>query len=564
MKQKISKLLALTFAFLLGSSFATAKEKDLLPPAWLEDAIFYQIYPQSFYDTNSDGIGDIKGITGKLDYIKDLGINAIWMNPIFDSPFNDAGYDVRDYYKVAERYGTKGDLVKLFQKAHEMGIRVCLDLVPGHTSLDCQWFQQSAKKERNEYSDRYIWTPNASIVPNKKFILNNFERGGNYMKNFFDSQPALNFGYGKPNPDNSWEMPVTAEGPQKNKQEIMNIIDYWMNLGADGFRVDMAASLIKNDPGYVETNKLWQSIRRQMQAKYPDGILLSEWGNPAESINAGFTMDFMIQIGNCGFKQMFFNFDGSQKIDTCYFDLRGKGNPTIFSDFLTTQLDKIGKNKGYICIPTINHDRQRPRSGPRDTYDQLKTVMAFLFTLPTVPLIYYGDEIGMRFVEGLPVVEGSQTYINRAGSRTPMQWAQARNAGFSDASPEKLYLPVDRQDCIPTVEEQQKDPNSLLSFTKEMIRLKQAHQALKPGGGIRFLLSERLTYPLVYERTSDKETIIIVLNSSGKAANATITYNRTITKITPLTPSPLCNMQFGDGQLQIASAGVSYGIYKVE
>ena len=118
---------------------------------------------------------------------------------------------------------------------------------------------------------------------------------------------------------------------------------------------------------------------------------------------------------------MFFNFDGSQKIDTCYFDLRGKGNPTIFSDFLTIQLDKIGKNKGYICIPTINHDRQRPRSGPRDTYDQLKTVMAFLFTLPTVPLIYYGDEIGMRFVEGLPVVEGSQTYINRAGSRTPMQ-----------------------------------------------------------------------------------------------------------------------------------------------
>ena len=272
MKQEISKLLAFAFAFLLGSSFATAKEKDLLPPAWLEDAIFYQIYPQSFYDTNSDGIGDIKGITGKLDYIKDLGINAIWMNPIFDSPFNDAGYDVRDYYKVAERYGTKEDLVRLFQKAHEMGIRVCLDLVPGHTSLDCSVVSAVGKKKNgmNIRTDIYGLRM-LSIVPNKKFILNNFERGGNYMKNFFDSQPALNFGYGKPNPDNSWEMPVTAEGPQKNKQEIMNIIDYWMNLGADGFRVDMAASLIKNDPGYVETNKLWQSIRRQMQAK------LSRW-----------------------------------------------------------------------------------------------------------------------------------------------------------------------------------------------------------------------------------------------------------------------------------------------
>jgi len=564
MKSITGKILTIAFALFLSCPFAEAKEKELLPPAWLEDAIFYQIYPQSFYDTNSDGLGDIKGITAKLDYLKYLGINAIWMNPIFDSPFNDAGYDVRDYYKVAERYGTKEDLVDLFEKAHKMGIRVCLDLVPGHTSLDCQWFQQSARKERNEYSDRYIWTPNASIVPNKKFIFNHFERGGNYMKNFFDSQPALNFGYGKPNPENSWEMPTTAEGPQKNKQEIMNIIDYWMNLGADGFRVDMAASLIKNDPGYVETNKLWQSIRRQMQTKYPNGILLSEWGNPTESINAGFTMDFMIQIGNCGFKQMFFNFDGNQKIDTCYFDLRGKGNPTIFSNFISTQLDQIGKNKGYICIPTINHDRQRPRSGPRDTYDQLKTVMAFLFTLPSVPLIYYGDEIGMRYVEGLPVVEGSQTVINRAGSRTPMQWAQAKNAGFSDASSEKLYLPVDRQDCIPTVEEQQNDSNSLLSFTREMTQLKQTHQALKPSSGIRFLLSERMTYPLVYERLSEKETIIVVINPSGKTENVTINYDRKVNKIIPLTKSPSCNMKFGDAKLQIESAGVSYSIYKVE
>lgn len=540
-----------------------AEENQLKPPAWLEDAIFYQIYPQSFYDTDNDGIGDIQGMMKKLGYLKSLGINALWLNPLFDSPFKDAGYDVRDYYKVAPRYGTNKDLAMFFKEAHKMGIRVCLDLVPGHTSIDCKWFQESAKKERNAYSDRYIWTSDTSIVPNNKFIKNSFERGGNYMKNFFDCQPALNYGYGKINPKNPWEMSPTAEGPQKNKQEIMNIIDFWMNMGADGFRVDMASSLIKNDPGYVETNKLWQSIRRHMQAKFPEGILLSEWGNPCASIEAGYTMDFILATKSSGFSQMFFNFDRNEIIDTCYFDLRGMGNPTIFTNSLMTQLKKVG-NRGYICIPTNNHDKQRPRSGPRNSYDQLKTVMAFLFTLPSVPLVYYGDEIGMRYQDEAPVVEGSKTRINRAGSRTPMQWDGSMNAGFSKASPEKLYLPIDHADCIPTVENQQNDPNSLLSFTKEMIQLKQTHKALKPSGGINFLMSERLTYPLVYERFSGNERVIVVINPSRNAVDVSIPYDKEIKSITPLTQTPSCDLRCENKQLRIKSLAVSYGIYKVE
>jgi maltose alpha-D-glucosyltransferase/alpha-amylase len=161
------KRICFTLGVLFTSlSFAQAQEVPAAPK-WLEDAVFYQIYPQSYCDTNGDGIGDLNGITKKLDYIKSMGFNALWLNPIFDSPFFDAGYDIRDYYKVAPRYGTTQDLKRLFSEAHKRGIRVCLDLVPGHTSMDCDWFVQSAKKERNAYSDRYIWPASSHFYLDK-------------------------------------------------------------------------------------------------------------------------------------------------------------------------------------------------------------------------------------------------------------------------------------------------------------------------------------------------------------------------------------------------------------
>lgn len=159
-------------------------------PQWLKDAVFYEIYPQSFQDTNGDGIGDFQGITGKLDYIRDLGCNALWINPCFDSPFKDAGYDVRDYKKAAPRYGTNEDLYHLFEEAHKKGIRVLLDLVPGHTSEEHEWFTMSQKAETNEYSNRYIWT-NHCFEGAKGFpyIGGESERSGVYVLNFFKCQP---------------------------------------------------------------------------------------------------------------------------------------------------------------------------------------------------------------------------------------------------------------------------------------------------------------------------------------------------------------------------------------
>ena len=165
---------------------------------WLKDAVFYEIYPQSFCDTNGDGIGDLPGITSKLDYIKGLGCNALWINPCFDSPFKDAGYDVRDYKKVAPRYGTNEDLAQLFRTAHEKGMHVLLDLVPGHTSEEHPWFKASSQVEKNEYSGRYIWTDHCFAGGDgMPFIGGETDRNGTYILNFFKCQPALNYGYGK-------------------------------------------------------------------------------------------------------------------------------------------------------------------------------------------------------------------------------------------------------------------------------------------------------------------------------------------------------------------------------
>src|SRR5512146_2276410 len=216
-------------------------------PEWLEKAIIYEIYPQSFYDTNGDGIGDLPGVIAKLDYVKSLGANAIWLNPCFESPFGDAGYDISDFYKVAPRYGTNEDLRRLFEEAKKRGIRVVLDLVAGHTSVECEWFKQSARHERNEYSDWYIWTPNlfnwGPAGSRHQFIAGMTERVGGYLPNFFPFQPALNYGFANPDPDQPWQQPVDAPGPRAVRAEMRNIMRFWLELGASGFRVDMALSL---------------------------------------------------------------------------------------------------------------------------------------------------------------------------------------------------------------------------------------------------------------------------------------------------------------------------------
>ena len=208
-------------------------------PAWLSDAVLYQIYPQSFADSNGDGIGDLNGIESKLDYLAWLGVNTVWLNPCFSSPMRDAGYDVADYYAIDPRYGSRDDLAKLVDSASRKGIRVLLDLVAGHTSDQHEWFVRSADDPSD---DRYVWA--AEQAPG--FEPSPGRREGFYLPNFFPVQPALNFGYGRMNEAEPWRQPVDAPGPRANRQALRDIMDYWLRTGVAGFRVDMAASLVNH------------------------------------------------------------------------------------------------------------------------------------------------------------------------------------------------------------------------------------------------------------------------------------------------------------------------------
>lgn len=472
---------------------------------WLNDAVVYEIYPQSFYDTNGDGIGDLQGIIEKLDYIEGLGFTAIWLNPINASSFRDAGYDVTDFYSVASRYGTNDDYKALCDEVHKRGMKIIFDLVAGHTSIDHPWFQQSAKVEKNEYTNRYIWTtPTFNKGPG---ITALGEREEKCINNFFWSQPALNYGYAHPNPANPWELPVTHPDCVAMKEELKKIIDFWTDLGTDAFRVDMAASLIKGDTDGTAMQAFWNEIRTHMEQRNPDILLISEWGTPDQAIKSGFHLDFLLHYGPIAYTSLFRYEKGrntfSDKGGNSYFNKNGKGNINEYLDRFLYDL-KETRGKGYIGMITGNHDMQR--LGYLREADELKVCMAFLFTMPGVPFVYYGDEIGMDYIVGLPSKEGG--YI-RTGSRTPMQWNHEKNHGFSES--DTPYLPTDSRADAPTVEDQEKDENSLLSFVKKLITLHRETPALHAEADFNVLMPG---YPFVYERMAEGKKLLIAINPS--------------------------------------------------
>ena len=493
-------------------------------PAWLETAVFYEIYPQTFYDSNGDGIGDLPGIIQKLDYLVSLGVNAIWLNPCFESPFGDAGYDVADYYKVSPRYGTNADLRRLFEAAHQRGMRVLLDLVAGHTSLENAWFKESCKPERNQYSDWFIWTDSVWTppLPELQNVRGFADRDGAYIINFFYMQPALNYGFANPDPRYPWQQSVDAPGPQAVRQEMKNIMKYWLDMGADGFRVDMAASLVKLDPGRRMTSKFWQDVRQWLDRTYPQAALVSEWSNPIEAIPAGFHMDFTLHFGMTGYTSLFRKpfaspFQGGDRYGYSFFDESGYGNIRQFLDEYLAHYQQT-KDSGFICIPSGNHD-MAPRLAKGRSTEDLKVAFLFLLSMPGVPYIYYGDEIGMRFVEGLPSKEGG---YQRTGSRTPMQWDSTPNAGFSSAPTQSLYLPVDSLPDRPDVASQQSDPASLLNTIRKLIELRKTHPALCAVGSFEPIVAEAGNSLFVYRRTQASEDLLIALNPANHSVEAVL------------------------------------------
>lgn len=471
-------------------------------PEWLADATFYEIYPQSFQDTNADGIGDIPGIIKRLDYIKELGCNAIWLNPCFLSPFGDAGYDVEDYYTVAPRYGTNEDLAHLFEEAHKRDMHVILDLVPGHTAVTHKWFKESMKAEKNEYTDRYVWTDCIWEEPQGMNCIRGIsDRDGSCAVNFFSHQPALNYGFYTQERD--WQQPQDAPGPQATLEAMKDVMRFWLTMGCDGFRVDMAGSLVKNDPDSKGTIKLWQNVREFLNAEFPKAAMVSEWGEPDKSILGGFHMDFLLHFGPSHYNDLF-------RCEEPFFSSRGKGDVSVFVEKYIENYKKADK-KGLICIPSGNHDMDRLARLLHG--DELKIAFAFLLSMPGAPFIYYGDEIGMRYVEGLDSVEGG---YGRTGSRSPMQWDQGVNAGFSTAPKEKLYISQDPKKDRPTVAAQIQDPDSLYQEVKKLLQVRKAHKALSNQGDISFVYAKKDAYPLAYIRSNDEEKVLVVINPSAQ------------------------------------------------
>ena len=324
--------------------------------SWLNNAIFYEIYPQSFNDTNSDGMGDFQGIINKLDYISNLGCNAIWINPCFDSSFYDAGYDVRDY--------------------------VLLDLVPGHTAIDNPWFLESGKGTRNAWTDRYIWRPmtqspnlNSPYESIRGFLGGIAERPDAAAVNCFSTQACLNYGFGTVTED--WQFAADSPEAQEGRLLIQNIMDFWLGLGADGFRVDMAGSLVKEDPDYYWTKQLWRQVRAHLDETHTDAVLISEWGDPVNALHSGFDMDFLLHFGPSHYLDLF--------RENPYFSASANGDIKAFVDTYQAMLADT-KELGYICVPSGNHDMIRMRDTL--TPDEMKLAFALLLTLPGCPFIY--------------------------------------------------------------------------------------------------------------------------------------------------------------------------------
>jgi len=528
-------------------------------PEWVHNAVFYEIYPQTFYDSDGDGIGDLPGIVEKLDYVKSLGVNAVWLNPFYLSPMRDAGYDVADFRQVDPRYGTNDDAARLFKEAGKRGLKIIIDFVPGHTSIDHPWFKASCDPKPNKYSNWYIWTNSSWELTGdfaSKMVHGYCNRDGNFLINFFWSQPALNYGFAKP--DLPWQLPTTHPDVQALWKEMQGILWFWLDMGASGFRVDMAGSLVRNDPGAKECMRFWREVRERIDRDYPDAFLVSEWSHAPSSLKAGFHADFY--HWEKPYESLWWK-EGrppQREIEGhSFFSAEGKGDITEFLEPYLEQV-KATRRKGYISVPVGNHDLPRIRFNR--TLRDVEIIYAFSLTMPGLPFLYYGDEIGMKHLLDQPVREGS--YPPRNGSRTPMQWSKGKNLGFSDADADSLYLPVDKGAKAPNVASQEGARSSLLNRIRSLVRLRRTEPALSGHAEIELIHAKKRKYPLAYLRRSGQSRILAVLNPSKEAVSF---------QMRPAHRSGQVELLAGSG-VRIASAGPrwrldcqarSYGIFRV-
>ncbi|HEV2729527.1 MAG TPA: maltose alpha-D-glucosyltransferase [Terriglobales bacterium] len=489
---------------------------------WYKDAIIYQIHVRSFFDSNGDGIGDFQGLAQKLDYVQELGVNAIWLMPFFPSPLRDDGYDISDYRAVHPSYGTMEDFKSFLSGAHDRGIRVIIEMVANHTSDQHPWFQESRSAKDNPKRDWYVWSDTDTKYRGARIIFLDTEMSNwawdpvsksYYWHRFFSHQPDLNY-------DN----PAVRE-------EMWNVMTFWLELGVDGFRLDAVPYLIEregtNSENLPETHEIVRDLRRRIDSQFPGAMLLAEANQwPA---------DLRPYFGNGDEFHMAFHFPLMPRM---FMALRLEDRKPITE--ILQQTPEIPASCQW-CLFLRNHDELtlemvtdierdymydiyagdktmrlnlgiRRRLAPLLDNDRrrIELMNGMLLSLPGTPIIYYGDEIGM----------GDNIHLgDRNGVRTPMQWSGGWNGGFSTGDPESLYSPpilnpVYGYQAV-NVLSQKRSEHSLLSWMKHIIQIRRSSPVFG-SGSIEFL------YPanhrvLAYVRQLGKDTVLVVNNLSSAA-----------------------------------------------
>jgi len=489
---------------------------------WYKDAIIYQLHVRTFHDSSGDGIGDFPGVTQKLDYLKDLGVNAIWLLPFFPSPLRDDGYDIADYTSVHPNYGTLADFQALLAAAHERGIRIIIEMVLNHTSDQHPWFQEARSSRDNPKRDWYVWSDSDLRYRGVRIIFLDTEISNwawdpisksYYWHRFFSHQPDLNY-------DN----PAVLEA-------MWGIMKFWLSTGVDGFRLDAAPYLIEREgtscENLPETHAIIRELRNRLDREYPGRMLLAEANQWPADVSAYFGQsdEFHMAFHFPLMPRMFMavRLEDRKPIieileqtpqipESCQWCIFLRNHDELTLEMVTDverdyMYDEYAKDKTMRLnlgirrrlAPMMENDRRR-----------IELLNCLLMSMPGTPIIYYGDEIGM----------GDNVYLgDRNGVRTPMQWSGGWNAGFSIADPERLYSPLISNPLYGyqaiNVESQKRSQHSLLSWMKRIIQVRKSSRVFGRGS-IEFLRPSNHRV-LAYIRQLGEEKILIVNNLSNSA-----------------------------------------------
>jgi maltose alpha-D-glucosyltransferase/alpha-amylase len=489
---------------------------------WYKDAIIYQLHVRTFCDSNGDGIGDFPGLMQKLDYLQELGVNAIWLLPFFPSPLRDDGYDISDYTAVHPAYGTLENFKAFLAAAHDKGMRIIIELVLNHTSDQHSWFQESRSSPDNPKRDWYVWRETDDHYQAVRIIFLDTERSNwawdplsksYYWHRFFSHQPDLNY-------DN----PAVFEA-------MWNVMKFWLEIGVDGFRLDAVPYLVEREgtscENLPETHAILRELRTRVDREYPGKMLLAEANQWPSDVCAYFgdSDEFHMAFHFPLMPRMFMavQLEDRKPIveileqtpqipDRCQWCLFLRNHDELTLEMVTDierdyMYDEYAKDKGMRLnlgirrrlSPMMDNDRRR-----------IQLLNGLLMSMPGTPIIYYGDEIGM----------GDNVYLgDRNGVRTPMQWSGGWNAGFSAADPERLYSPVISNPVYGyqaiNVESQRRSQHSLLAWMTRMIHVRKSSRVLSRGS-IEFLKPSNHRV-LAYVRQLGGEKILIVNNLSKSA-----------------------------------------------